>query len=174
MFTHIPNASSKQKRAFAYLVLREKFNLREMAELLNEPLSTIQKPDNAYKRLTGALGPALKAEALESLSKVDAGFKQVDATCKHTDHKMVSDLVAMRFAINRMVNLMLEQSFDMSAQIDLASKTAAKVNAKFHVAIDEVTDALDDLVNVAPTTDPDFVKAFDALISAVINLEDLK
>lgn len=174
MSTNVPKPTAKQKRAFAYLMLKDKFNLREMAEFLNEPLSTIQKPDNAFKRLTGALGPTLKAEALESLSKVDAGFKQIHAIGPHTDHKMVSDLVAMRYAVLQMVNVLLEQAGDNIAKSDLTAKVTAQVKTEFHVAIDALTEAVDNLVNVLPEGDDPLTEAVEELLTAVINLEYLK
>ena len=169
-----PKPTPKQRRAFAYLALREKYTVEEMATMLGEPLSTMQKPDNAYKRLTGALGEYTKKSAFEALAKVDRGFKQVEAATAHTDHKMVSDLVAMRYAMKRFISVCLDESQDETTKKNIEAKARASLRADYQTAIDGVTSAFDSLLGVAPSDNEDLAEALEELTDAIIALEELK
>tara|TARA_Y100001951_G_C11296245_1_gene275845 strand:+ start:1704 stop:2225 length:522 start_codon:yes stop_codon:yes gene_type:complete len=163
--------SNKQRRAFAYLMLREKFTVKEMAALLDEPLSTMQKPDNAFKRLNGVLGAKLKAEALDSLRLVDMGLKQVDAVNPNTDHKMVSDLVAMRWAIKRLVKFVLANDGSGVLERQAHAKGRLEIREKYQQAIDRLTESFDAVLAHAPSDKGKFQEALDEMTDAVIALE---
>ena len=90
----------KRARALKFLNLLPHHTVSEIAKILNKPVSTIQKHDNALKRLLGLLGQDLRQDAFTALALWDSGREQIKSTNSSTDHKMVSDLVAMRWAMD--------------------------------------------------------------------------
>jgi len=174
----------KKQRALMFLRLREDHNVEEVSILLDTPLSTIQKHDNALKRLTGLLGPYKKSRAFLALADVDSGRYQVDSVKNLTDHKMVSDLVAMRWAILKRCDEMEKAEQDQEERDALAIAKAKKIfvdssvielriRNKFRGPIDTVTGAMDTVLAIACIDEsPEYQTALSELTEAVIELEE--
>ncbi len=167
-----------------FLRLREDHNVEEVSILLDSPLSTIQKHDTALKRLTGMLGPYKKSRALLALADVDSGFYQVDSIKCLTDHKMVSDLVAMRWAILKRCAEMEKAEQDQEERDALAKAKARKIvvdssiielriRNKFRGPIDTVTEAMNTVLAISCIDESlEYQTALFELTEAVIELEE--
>jgi len=174
----------KRARALKFLNLLPHHTVSEIAKILNKPVSTIQKHDNALKRLLGLLGQDLRQDAFTALALWDSGREQIKSTNSSTDHKMVSDLVAMRWAMDvKTKELEQEELFntqlgliaqEVASQIKLdVNKIEALVRSDFKTPIDDVSQALDDLINSLGDLSPDGIDALDNLTECVIALEEL-
>ena len=178
------NPTAKKQRALMFLELMEESNVREVSTILGVPLSTIQKHDNALKRLTGMLGEDAKTRAFESLDLFDSGLHQIDAISDNVDHKMVSDLVAMRWAIVKRCAAMEEED---ELELRLTKEAEAKaskiqvgtavieerIRNQLRLPIDNVTEAFNVFLALAPLTmSTSAVDALEELTEVIIDLEE--
>jgi hypothetical protein len=180
------NPTIKQQRSLMFLELMMEGNdLAEISLLLDSPLSTIQKHDNALKRLTGRLGQYVQNNALDALAKVDAGHYQVDSIKAYTDHKMVSDLVAMRWAVVKRCEAIAQEDVVKAERKALAEAASKSIQVKkgvielrlrnqFRAPIETLTEALDAVLVLTPEdADSHLLQAFADLTEAVIEVEEV-
>jgi len=177
--------TEKQARSLAFLGLIEDFSLADIATILEAPLSTIQKHDNARKRLMGKLGTKIHAAALTALTKVAKGSNHRIAANVHTDYKMVSDLVAMEWALEE-----LRKRAEEATAIKLSRVTCDAVShyllkeaedagiARTHVAyqraVVKISGALEALVIELPHEATSILDdALEELTEAIIDLEEV-
>jgi hypothetical protein len=177
----------KKNRALQFLNLKyedPELTIRDLAILLQSPLSTVQKHDNSLKRLVGYLGESTKDFAFKSLDLYDKGLSQVNSVTYLTDHKMVSDLVAMRWAINEWAEIefkRIEVEEDRKALAEAAANKITiessvielRVRNKFRGPINTVTESLDELLALSCIDErPEYDTALSELTEAIIELED--
>ncbi len=177
-------STKKKIRALRFLDLLPTHTVAEIAKELGKPLSTIQKHDNAFKRLTGLLGNELYEDSLSALDAWDTGREQVRSTNDNTDHKMVSDLLAMRWAISKKLEKIEAKeahqddldyiSNKLKSLIDIDFATfEATVRAEFKTPIDDVSEALDEVLNTLGDLPTEATEALNSLTECVITLEEL-
>jgi hypothetical protein len=171
----------KKQRALDFLHLKyDGKTLTEIALMLKTPLSTIAKHENALKRLGGKLGEFKKAAAYEALRKCSEGRTQRASVTDLTDHKMVSDLVAMQWAVQAWC--VWNESEEAKAEKIKEALNKAKaesgvielrIRSKFRGPIHNVSEALDELISLTAVDESHpYLSALNDLIEAVIELEE--
>jgi hypothetical protein len=171
----------KKQRALDFLHLRyARKTLTEIALILKAPLSTIQKHDNALKRLSGELGEYKQEAAYEALHKFSKGRTQTDSVTNLTDHKMVSDLVAMQWAVHTWCTWHKAEEAKVEKHKAALKKTKAesdvielRIRSKFRGPIHTVSEALDELLGLPSTYESHpYLSALNDLIESIIELEE--
>lgn len=175
----------KKQRALMFLELMEDNNVIEISILLGVPLSTIQKHDNALKRLTGRLGQHLKVQAFKSLAMYDAGYLQRESVSVSTDDRMVSDLVAMRWAIterceaialeSEAAEILKAESEAKASRIRIgSSEIEERLRRQLRLPINNVTEAFNIFLALIPSAISEAsLEALDDLTEVIIDLEEV-
>lgn len=173
----------KNNRALQFISLKlaePTLTVRDIALLMGASVSTIQKHDNALKRIGGYLGESLQELAFASLDQYDKGKSQVESVSFLTDHKMVSDLVSMRWALTewarmeeeRVDAMKAEDELKLSPQDDLQIRELRIIN-KFRGPIETVTDTLNEFLSITSVDEsPEYETLLSELTEAIIELEE--
>lgn len=166
----------KQARALAVLrLLGRGKSIQEMSQELGHPESTIRKHISAFKHLTGKEGHYAQEEAFNSLFHTRLGISQRevarDLFCKH-DHKFISDLCAMDWAIRSMLgNINMEA---ITAMIERGVLAEKQDRTFIREPISVLSEAFDDmLMHLPDDMSPDLEDAITYLTEAIIEVEEL-
>ncbi|KAB0285441.1 resolvase [Vibrio fortis] len=145
--------TTKQDRALAVLrLLGRGKDVSEIANILGRPESTIHKHMAAYRYLTGKEGLHRQETAFNALFYVRMGLSQREVARAHfmpLDHKFISDLCAMDWAVKTLMNNMNMDAIKALVERGLDAESRDRKAIREHVA--ELSEAFDDVLVALPT-----------------------
>ncbi|EOX4818376.1 helix-turn-helix domain-containing protein [Vibrio alginolyticus] len=168
--------TTKQERALRVLeLLGEGKSVPEIASVLGRPQSTIYKHITAFRYLTGKEGVRRQHLAFNSLFYVRMGLSQREVARSKLfgiDHKFISDLCAMDWAINRLLeNINMEA---ISAMIERGLEAERRDRTAIREPLGVLTEAFDEvLIHLPDEMSPELEDAITDLTEAVIEVESL-
>lgn len=167
------NKRIKRERALAFLRLRGVYNLKQIAILLDVPQATIIKHNTALMRLLGRLGREKQVQAIQAIADVHSGKYQTESVRSLTDHKMVSDLVAMDWAISEYAKELVLEEEQKAAEQERKETERQAVLEEVRASVDEITKCLDVVLALTPNDiSTELDTAMCELTEAVIQLEE--
>ena len=166
----------KHKRALKVLKLMgQGKSVQEIADILGRPVSTIYKHLVAFKTLTGKDGEARQELAYDTLFFVRLGLSQREVArtrSRSIDHKFISDLCAMDWAIRRLLNQLDMSAVGAMVERGIASEVRDRQSVRDHIPI--LSEAFDELlVNLPKKLSPELQAAITDLTEAIIEVESI-